>query len=120
MLAVVANLVLAACLLGARGAPIPLSTQITVSTPVVAFVDMLAQRSASNPGGAQKPYTAPWDPSLRPSTAFLPLDAGQTADNSTGNQPSQVRAAADTKHERGRRTWLAAVSTVLDNHAGAS
>ncbi|KAK9826440.1 hypothetical protein WJX81_005915 [Elliptochloris bilobata] len=38
----------------------------------------------------QEPYTAPFDPSLRPSTHFLPLNEGETADNSTGSQPSQV------------------------------
>ncbi|CAK0783284.1 hypothetical protein CVIRNUC_006483 [Coccomyxa viridis] len=38
----------------------------------------------------QTPYTAPVDPVLRPETDFLPLDSGITADNSTGNEPSQI------------------------------
>ena len=38
----------------------------------------------------QAPYTAPVDPTLRPETDFLPLDSGLTADNSTGNQPTQI------------------------------
>ena len=38
----------------------------------------------------QKPYTAPFDPALRPSTRFLPLNEGITADNTTGREPSQV------------------------------
>jgi len=40
--------------------------------------------------GAQAPYTAPFDPALRPSTHFLPLNEGATADNTTGNAPSQA------------------------------
>ena len=38
----------------------------------------------------QTPYTAPVDPALRPETDFLPLDSGITADNYTGNEPSQI------------------------------
>ena len=38
----------------------------------------------------QTPVTIPFDPTLRPKTDFLPLDAGITADNSTGNQPTQI------------------------------
>ena len=38
----------------------------------------------------QTPYTAPVNPALRPETDFLPLDSGITADNSTGNEPSQI------------------------------
>ena len=38
----------------------------------------------------QTPYTAPVDPTLRPETDFLPLNSGITADNSTGNEPSQI------------------------------
>ena len=68
---------------------------------------------------AQKPYTAPWDPSLRPSTAFLPLDAGPTADNSTGNQPSQVcnlRAwQLPRSRQRAAAAWLAACTYILAN-----
>ncbi|BDA44108.1 Purple acid phosphatase 15 [Coccomyxa sp. Obi] len=38
----------------------------------------------------EKPVTIPWDPSLRPSTTFLPLTEGLAADNTTGNEPSQI------------------------------
>lgn len=39
---------------------------------------------------AQAPYTHPWDPSLRPATDFLPLTTGIAADNTTGDEPSQI------------------------------
>ncbi len=38
----------------------------------------------------QNPVTVPWDPSLRPATDFLSLTDGLAADNTTGNEPSQV------------------------------
>ena len=40
--------------------------------------------------GVQAPYTQPWDPRLRPATDFLPLTTGIAADNTTGNEPSQI------------------------------
>ncbi|CAL5218603.1 g300 [Coccomyxa viridis] len=58
--------ILLAALWAASGAVIPLSTDITT------------------------PYTHPWDTSLRPATDFLPLTTGIAADNTTGNEPSQI------------------------------
>ncbi|CAK0736397.1 hypothetical protein CVIRNUC_000740 [Coccomyxa viridis] len=36
------------------------------------------------------PYTHPWDSSLRPATDFLSLTSGIAADNTTGDEPSQI------------------------------
>jgi hypothetical protein len=85
---------LALTLLGASGASIPLTTDVTVrADPCLCSLLLVKLFCGSRPSfcWAQKPITVPWDPSLRPKTDFLPLDSGLTADNTTGNEPSQVQ-----------------------------
>ena len=85
---------LALTLFGASGASIPLTTDVTVRIgPHSCTCSLLSYDVVPDAlMVAQEPITVPWDPSLRPRTNFLPLNSGLTADNTTGNEPSQVHA----------------------------